>query len=379
MSNSSGNDNEVYVPSQAREWQEGNGHRPNQEVLPHAGVIKDPKVRRALTLIFNFYDPYECKRPDLMPEHARDLDIVRKILAAHGTETLTEAIGTGDIPQMRHMMGDTTQRADISGVRAIDDIDDLIDVSVLLWYIYGFMGKGKSSFAMFTGERWKRYNPTGEIGSNIRDFDAKDEWIDSYGTLDQWLKEKPDTPKLFIFDEANSHAGGHGRDGHEAKTKLGPMIYKIRKWSGNMIIIGHDGKDITPLVRELATIVHKEGTKDASFYQSIRNRNPEGIIQEVTGIPDTRWDFNDEEATDWSWEDYREIDNDEHTPDHSTGELARETAIYTVIRGKQQGMTNEALAEFVPFSDEWVRLRWKDYDEHGKYQDIVGKVEDTIK
>ncbi|WP_226007385.1 hypothetical protein [Natrinema salinisoli] len=376
MSDSGASDNEVYVPSQLREWMEGHGHRENLEALLHAGVITDPKVRHALTLIANFYDPYECERPDLMPEHPGGLEIVQQTLAAHGTEAITEAVATGDIPTMRYLMGDTTQRADISGVRAIDDLDDLIDVSVLLWYVYGFMGAGKSSLAMFAAERWLRFNPNGIIGSNIRKFDAKDDWIDSYGTLDQWLRENPNTPKLFLFDEANSHAGGHGKDGHEAKTKLGPMIYKIRKWSGNMIIVGHDGKDVTPLVRELATIVHKEGTKDASFYRSINNRNPEGLIQEVTGIPDTRWDFNDEEATDWSWEDYRT--DDDADVDHTDGPTAWDAHVYQAIRGKQQGLSDRDTAEFVPYSKSWVNNRWNEFDEHGKHRELVDRVESEI-
>lgn len=374
---SGGGDNEVYVPSGASEWQRGHGSRSPREVLSHAGYIRDPKVRKALSLILTQYDPYECERPDLMPEHAIDLQIVQDILATHGTETFTEAVATGDIPSMRHMTGDTSQRADISGVRAIDDLDDLIDVKVLLWYVYGFMGAGKSSLAMFSAERWKRFNPDGIIGSNIRKFDAKDDWIDSYGTLDQWLRENPNTPKLFIFDEANSHAGGHGRDGHEAKTKLGPMIYKIRKWSGNMIIVGHDGKDVTPLVRELATIVHKEGTKDASFYQSINNRNPEGLIQSVTGIPDTKWEFNDEEATDWSWEDYRT--DDDADVDHTDGPTAWDAHVYQAIRGKQQGLSDRDTAEFVPYGKSWVNNRWNEYNEHDEHRELVDRVEAEIK
>ncbi|WP_135533248.1 hypothetical protein [Halostella pelagica] len=379
MSDSGASDNEVYVPSQLREWMAGHGHRDNLESLLHAGVIKDPKVRHALTLIANFYDPYECERPDLMPEHPGGLEVVQRTLAAHGTEAITEAVSTGDIPTMRYLMGDTTQRADISGVRAIDDLDEQVDVNVLVWYVYGFMGQGKSSFAMFSGERWKRHNPNGLIGSNIRDFTAKDKWLDSWGTLDQWLKQNPDAPKLFIFDEANSHAGGHGRDGYEAKTKLGPMIYKIRKWNANLIIIGHDGKDITPLVRELATIVHKESKKRATFYRSINNRTPAGEIVSLDGIPDTKWDFDDEEATDWSWEDHRDKDDRDGDPDHTDGPTAREAAIYTVIRGKEQGQTNDEVAEFVPYSGEWARQRWNEYNDDGEHAELVAKVEDEIK
>jgi hypothetical protein len=59
----------------------------------------------------------------------------------------------------------------------------------------------------------------------------KDEWIPSYPDLMDWMKQDEEavlngggTRKLFIFDEASSHASGRGKDGYQAGQKLGPMV-----------------------------------------------------------------------------------------------------------------------------------------------------------
>jgi len=69
---------------------------------------------------------------------------------------------------------------------------------------------------------------------------------------------------------------------------MGPLAYKIRKYGGSLIVIGHDRKDVHPLIRELGTAIHKEGLKEATFYQDVRNRRGHRPIMSVTRIPRDR-------------------------------------------------------------------------------------------
>jgi len=129
--------------------------------------------------------------------------------------------------------------------------------------------------------------------------EERDGWLANYGELKEWFTQDGDPmhnqqrPKLFIFDEASSSAGGSGSDGHNTKKKMGPLAYKIRKYGGSLIVIGHDGKDVHPLIRELGTAIHKEGLKEATFYQDVRNRRGHRPIMSVTGIPETDWRYDD--------------------------------------------------------------------------------------
>jgi len=62
-------------------------------------------------------------------------------------------------------------------------------------------------------------------------------------------------------------------------------------------INGHDGWDVHPLVRELGVCVHKQGLKEATFYEDVRNRKGVNPIFSVSGIPETDWRYDDKEPT----------------------------------------------------------------------------------
>jgi hypothetical protein len=186
-----------------------------------------------------------------------------------------------------------------------------------MFYEWAEPGTGKSNFACLLGQLWKeQHGSDALVASNIRtlqetdewtdrDGDTRDGWLANYGELNEWLKQDGDpmhnaqSPKLFIFDEASSNAGGGGKDGYDTKTKLGPLTYKIRKYGGSLIIIGHDGRDVHPLVRELGVCVHKEGLKEATFYEDVRNRKGVNPIFSVSGISETDWRYDDKEPTTW--------------------------------------------------------------------------------
>ena len=249
-------------------------------------------------------------------------------------------------------------------------------------YIYGHMGNGKSNFALRCGEDWKRDNPDGEIGTNIRTLTEKDHWIRNWGQLQDWMVESESkvlagdvTPKLFIFDEASGSASGRGSDGWEAATKLAVLAYKIRKYGGSAIIIGHDGQDVAPAVREMCTAVHKTGKKTARFYESVKNRQGrDPLTPPLTGIEPTIWSYNDKEASDWSWKRGFSEDSESITAESAY----RDMAVWTAIKAKEKGLANREVADIVGFSRESVRTWWNDYQEGGKAAETVASVQEVI-
>ncbi|GGK56687.1 hypothetical protein [Haloarcula sebkhae] len=381
--------NDLYTPAQFREYQDGYGQRDPDEVHQHAGIVRDEKLSRYLSILETHYDPRHCDRPGKMPGQAKDLSHVREIVRIEGTETARRAMANGDMQSLKHFTGDAGQRADISGIKAIDQLRAQMTGPAPMFYEWAEPGTGKSNFACLLGQLWKEQHPPDAlVASNIRTLEETDEWTDSdgdrrdgwlanYGELNEWLKQDGDpmhneqVPKLFIFDEASSNAGGSGSDGYETKTKLGPLTYKIRKYGGSLIIIGHDGRDVHPLVRELGVCVHKEGLKEATFYEDVRNRKGVNPIFSVSGIPETDWRYDDKEPTTWSWSS-GEDGGDEVDP----ADLSQKLAIYTVITAKQSepDRPNHEIADFVPYSAEWVRQRWNEYQDDGKHRNVVGEV-----
>jgi hypothetical protein len=383
-------DNDVYTPAQFREHIDGHGQR-DPDAAPHAGIIQDGKVSRYLAVLDAVYDPAEwARRPAEMPGTSDRLSHVEELRTVGATETGRTAIEGGDMPTLKLLTGDTNQRADISGIKAIGRVDELVGGPAPVLTVLGEMGAGKTEFAKLLGQRWSRLYPDGIVASNIRTLEKVDRWTDqagrdrdgwiaNYPNLKEWLRQDGDplqndqTRKLFIADEMSSAASGTGKQGHQTRTKLGPLIFKIRKWGGSLIIIGHDESSIHPLAWRLGTIVKKEAKKKATLWNRIRNgKLKDKVGDPIEGIPASDWGANDKEASSWSW-----TRATEEEPEISEEEVKR-VAIYTAIRAKEQGLSDRDAADYVPYSRTWVNDRWNEYQEESKHVDLVDTVEAVI-
>jgi hypothetical protein len=155
--------------------------------------------------------------------------------------------------------------------------------------------------------------------------------------------------------------------------KLGPLIFKLRKWGGMLVIVGHDESSIHPLAWRLGTIIYKTDKKEAELYNKIKNGElREPIGDPIEGIPPSDWGANDKEASSWAWE----------RPESDEAELTKDevdtVAIYTAIRCKEDGLSDRATAKYVPYSRGWVNSRWSEYREDGEHVETIDTVEAVI-
>jgi len=308
------------MPAAAHLREAARGHKPESvESFEHVGLSDDGRVRELLSHLAAHYDPRAADRP--MPADVTETKLWQILVGKESTETLTRAIREGRLDQMSFAVGDPAVRSDVSGLKAIEDIERIMDREAPILYIYGEPGSGKTNIALLLAQVWvrlqERRSEAWELASNIASLDTQDAWIERYSQLESWAKEHVESPdqggdtladgaprKLYIFDEASSHAVGRGEKGFKAGQLLGPLVKTIRKGNCGIVIIGHDGKDVHPVVRELARVCQRYvgNKKRATFYHSIRNRTPVDQIADVRGVPQTDYQYDDKEDTRFVWD-----------------------------------------------------------------------------
>ncbi|WP_135828952.1 hypothetical protein [Halorussus halobius] len=379
---------DLYTAAEYREHVEGKGSR-EPDAHDFSGIVRDESVSRFMAVQSEEHDPTEWDDVGHAPGRAEDLREMRQMRSLAATEVARTAMETGDTMALKHLTGDADRQADVSGMKAIGRVDNLLTGPAPVIVIIGEMGAGKTDFACLLGQRWKDHNPSGLVGTNIgslrerddwtdRDGEARDGFVSDYGTLEEWVKQDGDplehrqTPKLFMGDEFSSVASGSGKQGHLVRKRMGPLVFKIRKYGGTLVYIAHDESSIHPLLWRVGVVIKKTSKKEAVVADSIKSGEIRDVQFEIEGVPPTDWQFNTLEASDWSWSEHG--DEDEWEPD----EAARATAIWTAIRCKEEGMSDRETAEYVPYSHGWVNSRWTEYMQEDRHEETLARVEEVI-
>ncbi|ELY97542.1 hypothetical protein C482_13004 [Natrialba chahannaoensis JCM 10990] len=381
-----------YTVGGFREYQEGKLERTPDEVLPHTGFVRDEQVDRQLAMRAIHHDPDKWDG-----KAAKDYMAVgknRDILRVEGSETARNALDNGDTLTLKHYIGDPSQQADLAGIKAVTRLQEIVAGPAPVIVVLGEMGAGKTDFAGLLGqlrERWVDGDLL--VGSNIRTLDRTDRWVRDDGTvedgwiphyplLEEWAKQdgdpvnNPQQPKLFIGDEFSTNASGTGADGHKVRQKMGPLVYKIRKYGGALIYIAHGESSIHPLLWRVGIIIKKTSQKTAV----VADRVSGGKLVDVDprpleGIPPTDWNFHTQDEADWAWE---APEGDSKDGDAIAEEDVKRVAAWTMEECRRQGMSARETAEFVPYSHATVSNWWNDIDEGGTKADWVNTVEQVI-
>ena len=368
-----------WAASESKDWKMGRHRRENRWVNVHAGEIRPRKTRRSLSVARGAFERALDRGwlGEGWPAKFEETEVFRDFMEFWATEGFHDQVEEGDAVGLRSYVGSQESAPDISGIKAIGKVDEILESPAPVISIIGKMGAGKTDLAGLFGQRMKRIYPNLKVGTNIRSLEEKDAWIRSYPELLDWISQDGDpiendqTPKLFIGDEFSSSASGVGKQGHQTRTKMGPTVFKIRKYHGNLIYIGHGEKSLHPILYRVGYVVKKESKKKATVAHTIKNAHLADIETELHGIPRTDWNYNTREASDWSWE---RLDGTEEIDK----EAAKMVATWTAIRGKENGLSTREIAKFVPFSKSWVGKVWKEYQDSGKHQSTVDAVEATI-
>lgn len=342
MSGSSGHkpeevDRDLRGPiRELREYARGRLNVDHQDVSPVAGLVEDDALRDALMFLADVYDP--SAHEDLPPTFW-ETQLARSAIRQEGTETAAKAVRDGDPNRAAYLTGVPSYRSDVSGMHAIRSLGEWLVHSekCKLIYVAALMGRGKTDMALLMLEsvvaQYERARkvieeddsidpsevdlPVPEVAANFhfeprgvsREIETTS--LNSYPELVEWVESgEVEEVRWFIFDEAStSLTAQSGANSQRVAESVAPLVKKMRKNGVNMIVIGHDAGDIHPAIRELCDFVTKPTLKSADFYAGVSNREPQGHIFSVDGLPQTSWDFNTDDMAEWSWSEEEEEDD----------------------------------------------------------------------
>jgi hypothetical protein len=307
-----------YPIRELREYIAGNLDVEHSHASP-AALIDDKRVRDMLLFGQQEYEPVGD-----MPDNFWETKFARDMLERHVTDKVATILREGDKDAAAGITGLPNHEPDISGLHTINQLADwLIEPEEIKGlYIAGTQGAGKTSFSLTLLEVVARHFerarsvegvdtsdvPEPEFAANFSvepPGDTEVKLINTYSGLTDWLDGgDSDDYKAFVFDEASTELTAQsGENSEKVVDRLNSLWKRGRKKGLSLFqCIGHDKKDVHPLFRNLCDFVDKTDTKEASFYASVNDREGEGHLFDVSGIPEAQFSYDTDDMATWAWD-----------------------------------------------------------------------------
>jgi hypothetical protein len=238
-----------------------------------------------------------------------ETELYDRMLRCSANYNVDTALRNDRLRVIQNVVGKTGNRTDASGLYLLNRLRSWVSEPSYVCYIYGRTGTGKTDFALLLYQIWQSVRSEQgydtDAASNITSWDSSQD-VETWQQLQDWLGEAghDNTQRLFVFDEASSHASGYAGQQQDAR-KLGTLVNLMRKYRCSLIIIGHTGRDVHPdVLRKARHTVHKTSQKQADFLTKKvdADGNMDNITEaELKRIPPTSEDFATDEASDWDW------------------------------------------------------------------------------
>jgi len=389
MSDSEREDSLRAAAEELREYSRGSlEESSHRDVDRTAGLVRESGVRDLLIFARQAYERHSTQEdPDY---HSTRWYQIRLDRAA--SRTATRAVESGNISQMTYIRGWVEYESDVSGLHAIRQMENWLCASenTKLVYIAALMGRGKTDLALTLLQVARHYFdrlrdaapaevevPEVELAANLDVETGEDgpevRTIQSFDDLLEWTDGgSSDDERWFIFDEASTELTAQsGANAQDVAEVMAPFVKKMRKVGINMIVIGHDKRDVHPAIRSMADFVDKTGLKTCSVYSGIKNREPAGHMFDLSGIPPTSWEFDTDDMAEWSWGDaLGEVEGGPSGP--SEQELKRMMAVRAAeLHERVDSVTRAEALDMVSSEDVSISDTMLDKAKRGEYQEVA--------
>lgn len=344
----------MFLASEVREYAQGNlGHQiDHQDIRRHAGIVQDPEVEQVLNIAEEAYEPLTGD----MPSSFWETEFAQKILKNQGTETVRKALNSGNFAYLDYLTGLTNYEPDISGINTLMWMMKWLSRTASMNILSGHMGSGKTDMALLFAQIWVHYwtvvegydEDEIEVLSNITSCPQVVE-IESQKELVERLQE--DKKQLVMIDEASSNFSA-GTNQHDVEKQFKRTTRMIRKNDGYLLLISHreDAKDVHKDIRVLSDLIYKESQKTAKIYEGLNNEDPK---QTLSGIPQTDWEYDTLEESEWEWD--MDMNADEITWDDFWGQCLYEKDNSDRC-GTKTGLNKHGFCSFHDESDQAERV-----------------------
>jgi hypothetical protein len=259
------------------------------EPHPLVAELDDEIARQAVAKVIMAYDNGVATD---YPEF-EDTPLYRLIKGYEASQTMADDVERGRAGRNAFREGVSDDSMDMSGFRAIDELESLWrDYPTFQMFVYGPkpprgpVGVGKTDFVYLLSEIGQRVHSDLRIASN----NESDEFstLESWSEVEDWL-ETTSGEKLYIMDEAAQVLQYADMTAGKVVSKL---LKLLRKHHGNIIFVGHTGRDIPRDVRRQLLVCRKESKKEATIGVGLEEDGEEIVVEDellrLDGIPETR-------------------------------------------------------------------------------------------
>ena len=312
-------DDTAYSAAKLRDYIRGDV-RENRDLYSHTGIVEPgSSPSKMLSYLNSIYEPDESMPPSF--DETTAANHLRKAAA-------TEHVGSKVKDMQSFAVGLTEQDASVSDAHAYSQLQSSLvnNRAPYLSLIFGAPNTGKTSYAILLAELWSqltelKYDTTAKplVLSNasnlplvdrtitsIEDFRTtlfgSDDFLESSGGTPPEIS--PETPVLWIFDEASTHLDAR-TNSREVAHQYTPLLKRFAKVNTDAIHIGHSGKDIHKELRRatlMTEFVFKQDKTTAEVHARMDDDVGDELKYKLTEIPKPSTYVDPDDLAPWGWD-----------------------------------------------------------------------------
>lgn len=389
-----GNDSQkTYSAAQLREAIRGDLDQEVEALYPHAGMVPDVDAREHLNHLARVH---EWADDEDLPDEFHETAAYQGIVPGEGTHMATDAVESGNVSQMQHVVGMVDSTTD-DGQTAKQRMAKTLAREGAIVLVTGVPGSGKTAMTLDVvriASVLENAHVIGNIGSwNVirppgTDRDECTDLVEDSEELGNRMGQI-EGRVIGAIDEAAQALRQTGGNQQKAE-KMAADLKLVRKKlpdrgdryarRGSAAIIAHTLKGVGAEIRRVVDeLWHKPSAKDPGRVEIYDVSNDGSSMEQIAsykGLTDTRESYNEHEGSTFDVP----LDGDDRGDEsgmQDADDVRREEHIKTAIKAVENDMSYRDAAELVPFSHKWVGTKYRDWRDLDEYTDLVPKEGDS--